>query len=188
LQFPISPQSRLTAGLLEYWQGLRGERLMPRRSELDPGALKPILPYIWIQEVRGPNELMFRLAGTATREMFGVELTTRNQLDLTPSADRRTRSWRHWNAANRPCGSFYHLPLTYSGVTKSHEGLWLPIAPDREGSFPLLLGLLVPIKGTHWLRQDELSRIEMAFYMTFFDIGAGTPDSIEPPEEYTLAD
>ena len=37
--------------LLDAWLGWRGDRLLPRRFEVDPVALKPILPLLGILEI-----------------------------------------------------------------------------------------------------------------------------------------
>lgn len=189
MAFSVSLKSEPAARLLDYWDRLRGDRLMPQRSGLDPAELKAILPYLTILEVRARDTLIYRLAGTAIRDMVGTELTNRNLLDFTPSTSRAVRSWRHWTIATLPCGAFYHLPLTYSGgAVNMHEGLLLPMAPDRAGSPPLLLGVLTPIQGNHWLNQNAAPLFDIAPDINFVDIGAGIPDRKDPPEDYRLTD
>lgn len=39
--------------LLAYWNELRGSRTMPRRFEIDPGRLTPLLPNMFIAEMDG---------------------------------------------------------------------------------------------------------------------------------------
>jgi hypothetical protein len=189
LPLSVSPRSPAAISLVEDWSRLRGQRLMPRRSDLDPATLKPILPYMNILEVRARDQLIYRLAGTAIRDMIGTELTGRNLLDLTGPNDRRVRSWRCWNAATRPCGCHYNINLAYpGGATNLHEGLLLPIEPDRPGAPPLLLGLFGPHRGSHWINEDGGAPIDLPAFFTFFDIGAGTPDADDPPEGYHLTD
>lgn len=61
---------------LAYWNRQRGERLMPRRRDIDPTALRRILPHVQITEViDGGSRFRYRLVGTAIVEAFGAEFT-----------------------------------------------------------------------------------------------------------------
>src|SRR5215468_7759400 len=64
--------SRRVAQLYEYWCGKRGARLMPARSDIDPGEIKPLLPYLLISELSDePVRVRYRLAGARVVEAFG---------------------------------------------------------------------------------------------------------------------
>ena len=75
--------------LLTYWDALRGDRLLPGRAEIDPAALVAVLPWVSIVELRDPNTMIYRLSGTALRDIMGIEATGRNMLDLVPATSRR---------------------------------------------------------------------------------------------------
>ncbi|HWT97899.1 MAG TPA: PAS domain-containing protein [Terriglobales bacterium] len=61
-----------------YWQTKRGGRTMPRRRDIDPAELKPILPWMLVVEIEpDPFRVLYRLAGTKVVEMNGIELTGR---------------------------------------------------------------------------------------------------------------
>jgi len=53
----------LTA-LYAYWIAKRGDRLMPRRSDIKPSQITSLLPDIFILEVHHPLRFRFRLVGT----------------------------------------------------------------------------------------------------------------------------
>ena len=57
-----------------YWDKLRGERVAPERSEIDPVAIREILPDTFICEVDNATDHPFRLAGTRLCALFGREL------------------------------------------------------------------------------------------------------------------
>ncbi len=178
-------KTELCLSLLHHWDALRGDRLMPYRSELDPGRLKRALPYLVIFELRSPDQFVFRLAGTAVRDMLGVELTGRNLFDFTPDAIRRTRSWRFWASATHPCGNSYEIPVAApSGNARLHEGISLPLQPDRADAPPQLLGLFAPIQGEPWLSRERVQQLEIASRFNFIDIGAGVPATTTAPESY----
>lgn len=59
-----------------YWSGLRGLRRFPAKREIDPAALKPVLPYIMIAEVhRDPLRVRYRLVGTEVVHFMGEDFT-----------------------------------------------------------------------------------------------------------------
>jgi len=173
--------------LLAYWDELRGDRLLPRRAEIDPAALVAALPYISIVELRDPDTMIYRLCGTALRDIMGIEATGRNMLDLAPRAGRRQRAYRNWIAATRPCATAYEMNLTYpSGAVYVHEGIALPMAPARADLPPLLLRAFAPIPGMIWYNRAEMPRAAGEYDFRFIDIGAGIAASIEPAEDFRL--
>ncbi|MGH7034773.1 MAG: PAS domain-containing protein [Stellaceae bacterium] len=66
----------ILAAAFQYWQGKRGERRMPRRGDIEPSEIVPLLPNLLIIEVLGGGKRQrYRLVGTAIVEAFGVEFT-----------------------------------------------------------------------------------------------------------------
>ena len=60
----------------EYWARLRGPRRFPAKRDIDPAALKPVLPYIMISEVhRDPLRVRYRLVGTEIVHFAGEDFT-----------------------------------------------------------------------------------------------------------------
>jgi hypothetical protein len=175
------------ARLLAHWDALRGDRLLPRRGEIDPAALVAILPFVSIVEVRDPDIMIYRLCGTALRDIMGFEATGLNMLDLAPGEGRRQRAYRNWVAATRPCATAYEMNLTYpSGAVYAHEGVSLPVA-SRDGDMPaLLLRAFAPIPGMIWYNRADVPRAAGEYDFRFLDIGAGTAASIEPAEDFRL--
>ncbi|HUK11646.1 MAG TPA: PAS domain-containing protein [Stellaceae bacterium] len=61
-----------------YWQRRRGERLAPRRSDLDPTDIPNLLPHLMLVDVfPGARQLRYRLVGTEVERNFGVSMTGR---------------------------------------------------------------------------------------------------------------
>jgi len=76
--------------LLEWWHGKRGERAMPARADLDPSELRQLLHRLLIIEVsHEPSDFRYRLAGSQTYDIHGVELTGRCVLDIKPQGQGR---------------------------------------------------------------------------------------------------
>ena len=64
--------------LFEHWQGLHRGRALPARADLDPTAIKPMLPYLYMVDVSyQPLRFRYRLVGTAMVEFTGRDVTGR---------------------------------------------------------------------------------------------------------------
>ena len=71
-----SASSAKVRQLHAYWEQVRGPRLMPVRADIDPAAIKPLLPYIVIAEVfHDPLRVRYRLVGTAVVEHSRFDYT-----------------------------------------------------------------------------------------------------------------
>lgn len=62
------------AELETYWQALRGNRLVPARSEVDPRKIEDALEYAFILERIAPGMGRFRLAGMHLNDLMGMEV------------------------------------------------------------------------------------------------------------------
>jgi hypothetical protein len=67
--------------LFQYWNGVRGERLAPRRFEIEPARISSILPETFILERVDAGMFAYRLAGTKLCEQFGDASRGENFLD-----------------------------------------------------------------------------------------------------------
>lgn len=76
-----------TKGLYQYWNTVRGERLAPRRFEIEPSEISPYLSETFILETPHSAACRFRVAGTKVCEVLGEDL--RGQLfgELWSEAD-----------------------------------------------------------------------------------------------------
>ncbi|EPX79053.1 PAS domain-containing protein [Litoreibacter arenae] len=57
-----------------YWESLRGGRLVPLRSEIDPREITGALEYGFILERLQPGAIRFRLAGMHLNDLMGMEV------------------------------------------------------------------------------------------------------------------
>jgi hypothetical protein len=62
-----------------YWSRIRGERDTPDQADIDPKALKRLLPFVFLLDARG-DAFTYRLAGTTLCERYGGELRGREYL------------------------------------------------------------------------------------------------------------
>ena len=57
-----------------YWTALRGSRLLPLRSEIDPRGLKGALEYCFVLERIAPGIARLRVAGSHLGDLMGMEV------------------------------------------------------------------------------------------------------------------
>ena len=62
-----------------YWGRIRQGRPMPDQADIDPKALKRLLPFVFLLDARG-GKFAYRLAGTTLCERYGTELRGRDYL------------------------------------------------------------------------------------------------------------
>jgi hypothetical protein len=66
------------AALLRYWNQVRGTRTFPARGDIDPEALKPLLPHIMMLTVEyEPFRVCYRLVGTEIVRFAKFDFTGR---------------------------------------------------------------------------------------------------------------
>ena len=68
--------------LFDYWRSCAKGRQMPSRADIDPAAIASLLPGISIIDASSPSRLVYRLAGTRLRDIFGKEVTGKAVFDL----------------------------------------------------------------------------------------------------------
>lgn len=105
LNLPLFRSSRC-ATLLRYWNQLRGNRAFPARSEIDPGAIKPILPHVLLVGIEyEPFRALYRLIGTEIARFAKFDFTGRYADALVfqdDGAEDWTRYYREVVTSRRP--------------------------------------------------------------------------------------
>lgn len=57
-----------------YWEALRGMRMMPKRSEIDPRGIESALEYTFVLERIAPGMARIRIAGSHLSDLMGMEV------------------------------------------------------------------------------------------------------------------
>jgi hypothetical protein len=98
-----------------YWSRLRQGRPLPDQADIDPKALKRLLPIVFLLEARPEGGFFYRLAGTTLCQRYGTELRGKNFLD-------------HWDKDSRArldsllCQSLAaNLPLCLTSVGATED-------------------------------------------------------------------
>jgi hypothetical protein len=71
-------RSPLLRDLHDYWQAARGARPMPFRKDVNPMAIRPILPHlIFVDVEHDPPAFRFRIVGSAVVSLVGRDVSGR---------------------------------------------------------------------------------------------------------------
>ena len=73
-----------------YWEDLRGTRLMPKRSEIDPRGIETALEHTFVLERIAPGMARLRIAGSHLSDLMGMEVRGMPMTSfITPSGRRQ---------------------------------------------------------------------------------------------------
>ncbi|WP_084395598.1 PAS domain-containing protein [Henriciella aquimarina] len=146
--------------IITHWNTVRGDRVMPDKSDIDPGTLRAHLGSISIVEIDRWGEARFRIAGTKLRQIFGGEV---RGLSLKEIAPDKAEMWSLGLSASHERGepvggiierrfdrhAWLRLPLHpgpgFSGLVLCHDLILVPEKqddPDRSSLFSTISGSL----------------------------------------------
>ena len=97
-----------------YWSRIRHGRPTPDQCDIDPKALKRLLPFVFLLDVRTEGSVTYRLAGTTLCERYGGELRGRDYLGFWDPDSRR----RLLDLMQQALGAKTPLCLTSVGSTE----------------------------------------------------------------------
>ena len=116
-----------------YWHSLDRDRVVPRRSSFDPTRISPLLSGIAIYEVKSRDEIIYRLAGTALVDRFGMEVTGKNFLDFWEGELREKAATAMHECVAKPCGMLSKLTgITEDGRVETSVAVGFPLLDENE--------------------------------------------------------
>jgi hypothetical protein len=135
----IHPGSRQ---LFRYWEGLRGERPCPQRSDIVLAKLAAVLPNVSIIERTEQNAWSYRLAGSAVCDLLRTPVTGMDALFGFDKFERDVMGKTLEIAVQRlqPCLIRMRL-ISTTGTVVAAELLGLPVIDDISGRVQLFGGL-----------------------------------------------
>ena len=145
-----------TNALYAYWNEVRGERIAPRRFDIEPSQLGTMLSETFILEDDGTGPAIFRLAGTKVCDNFGREFRGTRFADLF-AEDTRAAIAAHLEEV-RIHGAVQVLEVTTGPDAKravSFEILLLPLIHSGT-KISRILGTIVAVDPPQWLGSERL--------------------------------
>jgi hypothetical protein len=119
----------------DYWDGLRGARAMPERSDVDPlDVPRPLLPNLYILVRDDDGGFRFRLGGTRLVEIFGRDITGKRIEDVLRDevlANAR-RSYERVIERGKPSHSRALYCPESGGTPFVYQRLTLPLGSGTE--------------------------------------------------------
>lgn len=127
-----------------YWEGLRGLRLMPKRSDIDPRGIESALEYTFVLERIAPGMARIRIAGSHLSDLMGMEVRGMPLTSLITPPCRRQISDSLEDVFQRPAVCELRLSAETGPGRPGMDGrlLLLPLKSDL-GDVSRILGCLV---------------------------------------------
>ncbi|MEQ8267926.1 MAG: PAS domain-containing protein [Parvibaculum sp.] len=144
--------------LFDYWNAIRAGRPAPRRSEIEPGDIRRILPYVFILERKNEGDYRFRLAGTGLCSVYGMEFRGHNMFSLwSDDCVENLKQALDDVVANATISVVEYTAATNDKREATFEMILLPLAHE-DGSMTRVLGAAVPIDQHLWIGDRLLAR------------------------------
>ena len=169
---------RTTEAVFSYFNELRAERPAPLRSEIDPAALKSVLPDLFILEKGRDGIVRFRLAGTRVCLILGREMRDRVFADIWGATMRhRMRLAADAVIANQSALEIAVSAIDDDGTALPLEMLMLPLF-SRVDRCDRIFGSLVALEGTP-LMDGQFRHLEPAD-LVFVPVDRPVPIAASP--------
>lgn len=162
---------------IDYWLSLPKAAGVPARAELDPAAIRDILPFFLLWEINDGRSAKWRLAGSGIREWFGRELTGRDVLEIHTDAAKPKAEAAGLAMAAQPCGAWGLMALdSPQGYHFLVEVMCLPLR-DAAGRVTLFANTMERHQGRAFFDAMAAAGARMINFVEhrFIDVGAGLP-------------
>lgn len=116
--------------LVEYWRGCSIDGRVPFRADIDPGAIKDLLPNIVLTEIDASFRVRYRLVGTRVVEFNKIDFTGAYLDDMRwDVTERYSRAYAQVSKTGLPHYGLDSWPLARSLHGRS-EVVMLPLSTD----------------------------------------------------------
>jgi len=123
------------AALQTHWQELRGTRIAPARSDIDPAKLRAYLGYLCILEVcHEPADFIFSLFGSGIADFLHRDLSRRSVRDFQPAKLGQYIFEQLCNTVESRVPTVYRVEVAYDNPSRTSASyrLNLPLSDDGE--------------------------------------------------------
>lgn len=125
-----------------YWEGLRGARIAPLRSEVDPRGIDRALENAFVLERIAPGLARFRLAGMHLNELMGMEVRGMPLTSFFTAEARQTVTEALGHVFEQPAKVEFDLKGERGSGELPGQMILLPLRSDL-GDISRALGCLV---------------------------------------------
>jgi hypothetical protein len=168
--------------IFNYWDRIRGQFDAPLRAQVDPAAVRHILPHLFILETSTLATPRFRLAGTAVCSLFGRELREEGFASLWTGSEPDDAV----NVAKGVMADAMPALISATGYTISgrHLGFELVMMPIRSSAETCdrLLGCLTPVTSSAELGAEPIEYLALDRSRLLNDRSTIPTESSEEPK------
>lgn len=125
-----------------YWEGLRGTRIAPLRSEVDPRGIDRALEHAFILERIAPGVARFRLAGMHLNDLMGMEVRGMPLTSFFTPTGRPAVSDALGHVFEQPAKAEFDLRGERGQAEMTGQMILLPLRSDL-GDISRALGCLI---------------------------------------------
>lgn len=165
-----------------YWDALRGSRMVPKRSEIDPRGIEAALEYAFIVERVAPGIARLRIAGSHLNDLMGMEVRGMPLTALFTPGARQLISETLEEVFQAPGTAAFRLNTPGSEGRPAGEArmILLPLKSDL-GDVSRLLGCLV-FKGQIGLAPRRFDVVDKQFSQLMPGGGVQPAMGVDPKE------
>lgn len=168
-------QETVSQALYSYWNNLRGDRVAPKRFEIEPSCISGNLPDTFILERVEPSTLRFRLAGTRICEAFGIDFRGVDLYRLFDDGDARIVEQQIAMSTSEGAVCVFRIKAgNANGLSTEFELLILPLTHTRD-TIDRFLGALTPIARPNWLGTVALTQRKLISHELVWPDGLAVP-------------
>jgi hypothetical protein len=152
--------------LFAYWNERRGEQLAPKRTDIEPGAIRKVLGDTFVLEVDGRAQHPFRLAGTRLCALFVRELKGESFLKLWERSGQAAMRELIAVVMEEQVGIVAQVSASAANdalLPVNLELLLLPLAYETR-SEARLIGAMAPLAAPYWLGAKAAGALTLGMF------------------------
>lgn len=160
---------------LTAWNRWRGDRLLPRRADMDITMIARLMPRVVLLEALDSQRVIFRLAGGEIEQYLGQRLQGRDYVTMGEPGQRSRRAELMWRIVSQPCAAVnVYRVADPDGSRRLIQFCGAPILPDEADAPIQLLAVASNLRRLGW-GEGSMPYDPNAAGLCFIDIGAGLP-------------
>ncbi|MBW6424743.1 PAS domain-containing protein [Rhizobium sp. XQZ8] len=137
-------RNQASRAVFDYWINIKRDRPAPLRTEIDPAALRHLLPYLFIAANDADGVPSFRLAGTRICDLFAREFRGAAFAEMWLTSDYRRSVEIVHNVIHDEVPAHIEVDAVNGKYRHPHEMLLLPMKSSEHERSDRVLGALLP--------------------------------------------
>jgi len=137
-------RNQASRAVFDYWINIKRDRPAPLRTEIDPTALRHLLPYLFIAANDADGVPSFRLAGTRICDLFAREFRGAAFAEMWLTSDYRRPVEIVHNVIHDEVPAHIEVDAVNGKYRHPHEMLLLPMKSSEHERSDRVLGALLP--------------------------------------------